>query len=152
MDWTLGKEWSEGLLTLRHRTDGKIERLAAVALFDGCSRKHLAAIARRVDFVQVSPGTTLIAEGSPASQVLLVSKGKLQILRDGVESGFASRGEMFGEMEAISHLPYSETLVAGSDAEVAVIGTQAFLDLLDQIPCLALKVLQRVARRHQQVA
>ncbi|HYN99638.1 MAG TPA: cyclic nucleotide-binding domain-containing protein [Actinomycetota bacterium] len=152
MDWTIGRERNEGLLTLRHRPDGKIERLAAVALFDGCSRKDLAAIARRIDFVQVSPGSILMTEGNPANQVVLVSRGKLQVLRNGVESGLAGRGEMFGEMEAISHLPYSETLVAGSDAEVAVLGTRDFLDLLDQIPCLALKILQRVARRHQQVA
>lgn len=152
MDWTIGRDWNEGILTLRQRSDGKIERLAALSLFDGCSRKKLATIARLVDFVQVAPGTVVIAEGAPAGQVVIAGRGTLQILRDGVVAGLAAKGSVFGEMEAIGHLPYSEGLVAQGHAEVAVIGARDFLDLLDSVPCLALKILQRAARRQQQVA
>ena len=152
MDWTIGRDWNEGLLTLIQRPNGKIERLAELSLFDHCSRRKLAAIARMVDFVQVEPGTTVVLEGTPAAQVVIVSRGTLQIQRDGGAVALAGKGEIFGEMEALGHLPYSESLVASGHAEVAVIGTREFLDLLDTAPCLALKVLRRAARRQQQVA
>lgn len=152
MDWTLRREWNEGLLTLRHRTDEKLERMAALEIFDGCSRKMLAATARLVDFVQVEAGTVVMRQGTQAGQVVLVSKGKLRIERDGAEAGFAGKDEMFGEMQALGRLPYSESLVAVGSSEVAVIGVRDFLDLLDTVPCLALKVLQRAAQRQQQVA
>ncbi|CAN5897029.1 hypothetical protein BH23ACT12_BH23ACT12_08370 [soil metagenome] len=152
MDWTIGRDWNEGFLTLIKRPDGKIERLAALSLFDNCSRKKLAAIARMVDFVQIEPGTTVIGAGGSAVQVVIVSRGTLQILKDGAGAGFAGKGEIFGEMEALGHLPYSESLIAKGQAEVAIIGAREFLDLLDTAPCLALKVLRRAARRQQQVA
>jgi CRP-like cAMP-binding protein len=152
MDWTIGRDWNEGFLTLIQRSDGKIERLAALSLFDGCSRKKLSTIARLVDFVQVAPGTAVITEGAPAEQVVIAGRGSLQIVRDGLGAGLAAKGTVFGEMEAIGHLPYSEGLVAQGHAEVAVIGARDFLDLLDSVPCLALKILQRAARRQQQVA
>lgn len=152
MDWTISREWNEGLLTLRHRTDEKIERMAALAIFDGCSRKMLATIARLVDFVQVEAGTEVIRQGAYADQVVIVSKGRLRIERDGAETGYAGKGEMFGEMQALRRLPYPESLVATGSSEVAVIGAREFLDLLDTVPCLALKVLQRAAQRQQQVA
>lgn len=152
MDWTVSRDWSEGLLTLRHRTDDKIERLAALAIFDGCSRRMLATVARLVDFVQVEAGSVVTRQGVPADQVVVIAKGRLRIERDGAEAGFAGRGEMFGEMEALGRLPYSESLVATGSSEVAVIGAREFLDLLDTVPCLALRVLQQAAHRDQQVA
>lgn len=152
MDWTLSKELNGGLLTLLHRTDEKIERLATLAIFDNCSRKMLATIARLVDFVQVEAGTVVMRQGALAGQVVLVTKGKLRIERDGAEVGCAARGEMFGEMQALGRLPYSESLVAVGSCEVAVIGEREFLDLLDTVPCLALKVLHSAAQRRQRVA
>ncbi len=152
MDWTLTRDWNEGFLTLRQRTDGKIEKLAALSLFDGCSRRNLAAIARVTDFVTMAGGTIVSTEGRAADQIVIVNRGKLQVLRQGADAGYAGKGEVFGELEALSRLPYAETLVAQSCAEVAVIGSRDFLDLLNLVPRLALKVLRRVARRQQMVA
>ncbi|MEX0789711.1 MAG: cyclic nucleotide-binding domain-containing protein [Actinomycetota bacterium] len=152
MDWTIGRDWNEGILTLIQRPNGKIERLAALSLFDHCSRKKLAAIARLVDFVQVEPGAKVIREGEPAAQVVIVSRGTLQIQRDGAGAGLAGKGEIFGEMEVLGRLPYSESLIAKNRAEIGIIGAREFLDLLETAPCLALKVLRRAARGRQEVA
>ena len=149
MDWTAPRDWNGGLLALIQRTDGKIERLAELDFFDRCSRRALAQAARRVDFIPVQPGTVVVGEGTPARQVLIVARGKLRVLRPGTEEAVAGKGEVFGEMAALSHLPYSETLVAAGHAEVAVIGAREFLDLLEALPCLALKVLQRAVRPRQ---
>ncbi len=134
MDWTLSKDWNEGFLTTRQRSDGKIEKLAALSIFDGCSRKKLATIARLTDFVLVSPGTVILREGEPATQVVIMSQGRLQVQRRGGGAGSAGKGDVFGEIEVLSRLPYSETLVAQSSSEVAVIGAGDFLDLLNRFP------------------
>ena len=55
-------------------------------------------------------------------------------------------------MAALSHLYYPETLVAKGSVEVAVIGAQDFLSLLDSLPCLALKVLERAVKQPERVA
>lgn len=152
MDWNLAKELNDGLLTLVHRSDPKLERLAELEYFDGCSRRELAIAARVVDYVQADSGTVVVDEGTRAGQVVIVSRGNVRILRQGAEAGVASKGEVFGEMAAISHLPYSETLIAQGSVEVAVIAARDFLDLVTAVPCLAQRVLERVARAWQPVA
>ncbi|HEX2178412.1 MAG TPA: cyclic nucleotide-binding domain-containing protein [Actinomycetota bacterium] len=152
MDWNLAKELNEGFLTLVHRSDPKLERLAELEYFDGCSRRELAIAARMVDYVQAESGTVVVDEGTRAGQVVIVSRGKARILRQGAQAGVATKGEVFGEMAVLSHLPYSETLVAQGSVEVAVIAARDFLDLVTAVPCLAQRVLERVARAWQPVA
>lgn len=152
MDWNLARELNDGFLTLVHRSDPKLERLAELEYFDGCSRRELAIAARLVDFVQAEPGTVVIGEGSPAGQVVIVSRGRTRILRQEANAGIAGKGEVFGEMAVLSHLPYSETLVAQGKVEVAVIAAREFLDLVTAVPSLAQHVLERVARAWQPVA
>lgn len=143
MDWTTPKDWNEGFLALMQRSNRKIERLAELEFFDGCSRKALAAAARHIDFIAVDPGTVLVAEGTPANQVLIVARGRVRVLAPGRAETLAGKGEVFGELSALSHLPYHETLVAAGDVEVGVIGARDFVDLLNALPCLALRVLRR---------
>jgi CRP-like cAMP-binding protein len=152
MDWNLAKELNDGFLTLVHRSDPKLERLAELEYFDGCSRRELAIAARLLDYVQADSGTVVVAEGAPAAQVVIVSRGTVRILRQGADAGVASKGEVFGEMAVLSHLPYSETLIAQGSVEVAVIAARDFLDLVTAVPCLAQHVLERVARAWQPVA
>ena len=152
MDWNLARELNDGIATLLHRADPKLVRLAELEYFDGCSRRELNIASRLIDYVEADPGTTVIAEGGPAGQVVIVSKGTLQVIRQGIDAGTARKGEVFGEMAVLSHLPYSETLVAQGRVEVAVIGARDFLDLVTAVPCLAHRVLERVARAWQPVA
>jgi len=151
MDWLL-YNLNEGLLSRIHRSDSKVESLAQLEFFDGCSRKALAAAARLVDFLEFEPGTVLARAGSPAAQVLIVHRGTVEITGEGSGPAMAGKGYLFGEMEALGHLPHSATVIARGSVEVAVIEARDFLQLLDTLPCLALKVLQRVVRQPQKVA
>lgn len=149
MDWTTPKGWTEGLTALMQKADGKTARLAELEFFDGCSRKALATAARLVDFIHVEPATVLAREGRLAGQVLIVSSGKVTVERSGGEVEIAGKGTLFGEMAALGHLPYPETVAAQGYAEVAVIGAREFRHLLDSAPCLALKVLERITRQQR---
>ena len=149
LDRIQAPDWGAMLLHLMHRSDGKIERLARLELLEGCSRKALSAAARLVDFVQVEPGTVLVREGMTAGQVVWVSCGKVSVSREGQEVHVAGKGAVFGEMAALGRLPYSETAVSLSYAEVAVIEARDYPSLLNTEPCLALKVLERAVRQPQ---
>lgn len=155
MDWRtagLARELNDELLSRLHRPDAKVERLAALDFFDGCSRRALTRAARLVDFVPAEAGTVLAREGAPAAQVLILARGALAVTRTGAEARTAAKGEVLGEMAALSHLHYPETLVARGPVEVAVIGAREFLSLLDSLPCLALKVLERAVKQPTRVA
>ncbi|HEX2054365.1 MAG TPA: cyclic nucleotide-binding domain-containing protein [Actinomycetota bacterium] len=152
MDWTTAKELNDELLFRLHRGDPKVERLAGLAFFDGCSRRALSGAARLVDFVEAKAGTVLARQGTPAAQVLILVKGAVEVTKPGSDPRTAAKGEVFGEMAALSRLPHPETLVAQGPVEVAVIGVQNFLALLDSQPCLALKVLERAVKQPQRVA
>ena len=147
LDWIHSREWGDGFLRLMHRTDGKVERLARLPILEGCSRKALGAAARVADFVHVEPGAVLVREGMTAGQVVLVSCGKVLVRRGGHEVAAAGKGAVFGDFAVLSRLPYSETVVAEGFAEVAVIEGRAFLSLLNTLPCLALKILERAVNR-----
>lgn len=146
------KEVRTGIYALLHRSDPKIERLAEISLFDGCSRRELAGIARSVDFVHADAGSELNRAGTPADQVLIVAAGSVRVSPNTGPEFIGAKGAVFGEMAVLSRLPYSETLVARGPVEVAVISGGDFRGLLDSVPCLARKVLQRAVKGLRRVA
>ncbi len=109
----------------------------------------MSTAARLIDFVHVEPGTILAREGEVARQILLVTYGNVLVRHDGIDEGTAGKGALFGEMAALSHLRYPQTVIALGYTEVAVIGARDFLHLLDSAPPLALKVLERAAGRQR---
>ncbi len=90
---------------------------------------------RPPDTVQVSAGEVLFEQGTMGDLIYVVSEGELEIMRELAGGGeelltVASRGDYFGEIGPLFHLPRSATVRARTDATVVGYTVQAFRERL----------------------
>lgn len=100
--------------------------------------------------VQVRAGQVILSSGGETRELYLVLEGSVRIALfalSGREVAIREMGagELFGELAAIDGLARSATVVASSDAKLAVISTAAFFNALEQHPQMALWLLRRFA-------
>jgi CRP-like cAMP-binding protein len=80
----------------------------------------------------IAPDTVILREGEFSDGVYILKKGRVSISRvnkDGQEVVLAElgKGEVFGEMSLISHLPCSATVKAMGEAEVLHLSKKQFV-------------------------
>jgi putative ABC transport system ATP-binding protein len=94
-----------------------------------------ASMDRPPDTVEVAAGEVLFEQGTMGDQIYVVSAGELEIMRELAGGGeellkVATRGEYFGEIGPLFHLPRSATVRARTDAKVVGYTVQAFRERL----------------------
>ena len=92
-------------------------------------------------------GDTIIAEGSPATEMYLVRRGRVTIKVHEKLIEEIGPGGIFGEMALISNAGRSAAVVASEDCEVMPISERLFLILVQDTPNFALDVLRVLSRR-----
>jgi CRP/FNR family cyclic AMP-dependent transcriptional regulator len=132
---------------VRLRKDAKLELLAGVPLFAGCSKKELGEISTLADELSFPEGTTLIEEGRQGHEFFVLVEGSVDVRRKGRKVSSLGDGSFFGEMSLVSSRPRNATVTASSPVRVLVIHEQAFRRLLRDSPPIQLKVLQTLADR-----
>ena len=90
---------------------------------------------RPPDTVQVSPGEVLFEQGTMGDLIYVVAQGELEIVRELASGGeellkLATRGDYFGEIGPLFHLPRSATVRARTDATVVGYTVRAFRERL----------------------
>lgn len=125
----------------------KIDLLARVPLFEHCSKKDLRAIAQIADQVDFRAGKVLIEEGDRGREFFVIVDGQVDVRRKGRKVATLGPGDFIGEMALLSKAPRTATVTAVTAIDVMVIGDRAFLDLLNRMPDLWLKVARALAER-----
>ena len=129
------------------RKNRKVELLAAVPLFAGCSKRELGEIALVADEIFLPDGETLIREGERGREFLVIESGTVRVMRDGRALTELGAGEWVGEISLVAGTPRTATVVAASPVRLLVISDRAFQALLRDVPSIATKVLQSLAAR-----
>jgi CRP/FNR family transcriptional regulator, cyclic AMP receptor protein len=132
---------------VRLRKDAKLELLAGVPLFAGCSKKELGEISTLADELSFPAGTTLIEEERQGHEFFVLVEGSVDVRRKGRKVSSLGEGSFFGEMSLVSSRPRNATVTASSPVRVLVVHEQAFRRLLRDSPPIQLKVLQTLADR-----
>jgi CRP/FNR family cyclic AMP-dependent transcriptional regulator len=132
------------------RSDSFLDALASVPLFSACSRKELQLVAKQGEHRTVSPGTTLVAEGSAGAEFFVILDGQARVERHGKKVAQLGPGSYFGELSLLDRAPRNATIVADTPMELVVLGQRAFDELLDSIPKFDRKLLAGLARRLRQ--
>jgi CRP/FNR family transcriptional regulator, cyclic AMP receptor protein len=132
---------------VRLRKDAKLELLAGVPLFAGCSKKELGEISTLADELSFPAGTTLIEEGRQGHEFFVLIEGDVDVRAKGRKVASLGDGSFFGEMSLVSSRPRNATVTASSPVRVLVIHEQGFRRLLRDSPPIQLKVLQTLADR-----
>jgi CRP/FNR family transcriptional regulator, cyclic AMP receptor protein len=123
--------------------------LASVELLRGISNEDRRALEAQCRWRRYRVGERVFERGSHGRDVFFVIEGAVSIVNYsplGREVSFAtaSKGDIFGEMAAIDEQPRSASVVAAEDALVAVVSSEAFLDLLSRQGTLTLRLLRRI--------
>ena len=129
------------------RSKAKTDLLKSVPLFEHCSRRELSRIAGITDEIAVPEGKVLITEGDRGREFFVIISGEVEVRRRGRKVAALGPGTYFGEIALLSQQPRTATVTAVTPLRVLVIADRAFVDLLDEIPELWLKVARSLAER-----
>ena len=129
------------------KQDEKMERLEAVPLFQGCTRKQLRAIARIADVFDAASGTTLIRAGEPGEEFFLIVDGTARVHVSARKRLRLRPGDFFGEMSLIDGEPRSATVVAETPLRLLVISRKNFSALFEKVPDMSRTLLTTLSRR-----
>jgi CRP/FNR family transcriptional regulator, cyclic AMP receptor protein len=129
------------------RSKAKTDLLKSVPLFENCSRRELARIAGITDEVAVPEGKVLITEGERGREFFVIIDGEVEVRRKGRKVATLGPGTYVGEIALLSQKPRTATVTALTPLQVLVIADRAFVDLLDTLPELWLKVARSLAER-----
>jgi CRP/FNR family transcriptional regulator, cyclic AMP receptor protein len=129
------------------RRDHKVELIAAVPLFAGCSKKELARIASLADEVDLPAGRLLTEEGRRGREFCVLISGSADVRKGTRKVATLGAGDFFGEVALILDVPRSATVQAQSDVRVLVVEQRAFKQLMTELPSIQQKVLEALAAR-----
>ncbi|MGH1493618.1 MAG: cyclic nucleotide-binding domain-containing protein [Acidimicrobiales bacterium] len=118
-----------------------------MTLFENCSKKDLRNLASRTRFEQVEAGHTLLAEGSPSSNLYLLLAGTVSVRRNGRRIASLGAGDAVGELGVILGEARNATVKAETPVEMLVLDRPALRRAFDEVPGLGWKLLTSVAER-----
>lgn len=132
---------------MRLRKNAKVDLLANVPLFSGCSKRELQDIAALADELDLPEGTAIIREGERGREFFVLVDGTVSVTRDGQRITTLGPGDWIGEIALVSDVPRTATVTTTSPSRVLVVTDRAFSGLIKRSPSIALKVLASVAER-----
>jgi CRP-like cAMP-binding protein len=132
---------------VRLHRDRKVDMLADVPLFSGCSKKELRTIATLADEIDLRGGKVLMRQGAPGREFFVLLEGTVEVVRDGKQVTTLGEGDFFGELALISNIPRTATVTATSPIRALVVFGRDFRRLLQEDAAIAMKVLGTMAER-----
>ena len=135
---------------MRLRKNAKVDLIANVPLFAGCSKTELSEIAAITDELDLPEGAALIREDERGREFLVVIDGTVKVTQKGHTVNELGPGSWVGEISLIADVPRTATVVATSPVRLLVITDRAFQQLIRKTPSIASKVLQSVGERLHQ--
>ena len=129
------------------KADTKVELIRHLPLFELCSKRDLRRIAALAVEREIDEGTELIREGEPGTEFYVVVDGEIDVRRRGRRVASLGAGSYVGEIALLSRSPRTATVVATTPLRVLAIAGRDFVELLDSIPELWLKVARTLADR-----
>jgi len=129
------------------KADAKVDLIRHLPLFELCSKRDLRRIAALAVERQIDEGSELIREGEPGTEFFVVVDGEIDVRRRGRRVARLGAGSYVGEIALLSRSPRTATVVATTPLRVLAIAGRDFVELLDSIPELWLKVARTLADR-----
>ncbi len=129
------------------KADAKVELIRHLPLFELCSKRDLRRIAALAVEREIDEGSELIREGEAGTEFFVVVEGEIDVRRRGRRVASLGAGSYVGEIALLSRSPRTATVVATTPLRVLAIAGRDFVELLDSIPELWLKVARTLADR-----
>jgi CRP-like cAMP-binding protein len=121
-------------------------------LFKGLSDDALAAVAQKASIHSLSEGDVLMRRGEAGNSLFMVNEGWFKIVTEDAQGGEliinkTAPGETIGEMALLDEAPRSASAIALTPARVLELKKDAFYEILDQRPDVALTIIRGLSSR-----
>jgi CRP-like cAMP-binding protein len=128
------------------------ERLAAIPLFSGLSRKERRSVAALADELEFEAGKHLVREGEFGYEVFAIEEGRVEVTHDGQCLADLGAGDFFGELAVMSLLPRNASVVTMSPVKAIVMTRQAFRQVAQTMPAVAEALRVAIEQRTRRLA
>lgn len=121
-------------------------------MFSQMSDDALRALAQRCEAVELQAGETLLQQNDPGDALYMLEAGQIHIIRqypDGEQVILATEGPYYviGDLSMLAGQPRVAAVVAVSDCSLIALKQQAFAEVCEQTPDVAIKVVAYLAER-----
>jgi len=127
--------------------NAKVELLKKVPLFAECTKSELRELAGIADEVDLREGTVLTREGKVGHEFFVLIDGAVRISSDGKKLADLGAGDWLGEIALLTNAPRTATATATSPVRTLVMVDRDFRRVVEDMPSIAMKVLNCVAVR-----
>lgn len=133
-------------------TEDISNQLKTSFLFRGLPAETLRAVAQKVGTHKLAEGDVLIRKGEEGDSLFMINEGWFKIVTQDAQGGEliinqTGPGETIGEMALLDEAPRSATVIALSNAKVLELKKDAFQEILDQRPDIALTLIRSFSSR-----
>ena len=128
-------------------TDGKVQALATVGLFAGCTKREWQAVARICTQLRVDEGFVLTTQGGAGRECFVIATGDATVVIDGRTVATVGPGDCVGEMALLDGGPRTATVTTLTPMTLWVLSAGEFGSLLEASPAIDRKIMVALARR-----
>ena len=132
---------------MSHKTDPKIELLAQVSLFRGCTREELQELARICTEIDVPADQVLCREGQVGRECFVVVDGSATVTSGGEAVAMVGPGGFFGEIALLEHGPRVATVTAATPMRLFALSRPEFAQLMVGVPTVSRRIVEALGAR-----
>jgi CRP/FNR family transcriptional regulator, cyclic AMP receptor protein len=132
---------------MRLGKDSKIELIRKVPLFSKLNKKGLADVAHIADELDLPKGKMMAEEGDRGREFFVLLEGEADVTKGDRSINRLGKGDFFGEIALVTHMPRTASVTAMSDVRVLVVTERDFAALLKRSPEISRGVAEALAER-----
>lgn len=126
---------------------GKVDHLAALALFDGFTPRELERIAAAGEELALPAGRVIVDQGQTGREAFVVLEGSARVQRNGRTISTVGPGAIIGELSLLDHGPRTATVTCETDCTLFVLDQRHFRSVLESVPTLIVRLLASLSGR-----
>jgi CRP/FNR family transcriptional regulator, cyclic AMP receptor protein len=120
--------------------------LKQIPMFAACTKAELERVTLLANPLDVPAGEFLTREGRSGGEFMVIVDGRATVSRSGAVLRTLGPGDWLGEIALLDGGPRTATVVADTPMVVELIARKDFLDLLREVPTVAIKIAVGLAR------
>lgn len=125
----------------------QLDSLKNVPLFSACTKKELEKVAKAADEITMEAGTIVVDQGEMGREAFIILSGEITIKRNNRKIASLGAGDIVGELSLLDHGPRTATAVCATECTLLVIDQRRFINVLDDVPSIAHKLMGALASR-----
>jgi CRP/FNR family transcriptional regulator, cyclic AMP receptor protein len=123
------------------------ERLQAIAIFSGISKRELERLAQWTDQITVPPGYELAREGQFAHEFFVIESGTAEVVQGGNRIAQLGPGDFFGEIGLLETERRTASVIAETKMDLIVMFQREFRQMERELPPVADRIRAAIRAR-----